>query len=201
MPGLLRLGAVDFAKICQFEAESIQIWPHDLHSYRALSIVRLFWFQLETACYRFPIKLLVQWAAPTAAFLSVWNPMLAKLYLVVVSLIYMGLAIWSSVQSSVTSGKVGFELKGGAGQSEFMTVYGGLEFGIALVLLATLFRDNTINFGVLAGVLIHVSLVVFRSISFFCYSDIGSFTYRLAAGEWLITLLGVAILFFNSESH
>lgn len=127
--------------------------------------------------------------------------MIAKIYIAIVSVIYMGLAIWCSIQPSVTSEKVGFELKGGSGQSEFMTVYGGLEFGVALVLLATLFRESTVNYGVLACVLIHASLVLFRTISFFCYSDIGSFTYKLAAGEWVITLLGIAILFLNSKSQ
>ncbi len=124
--------------------------------------------------------------------------MIAKIYLVFVSVIYLALAIWCSVQPDVTSEKVGFELKGGAGQSEFMTVYGGLEFGLALVLLATLFRSETVGFGVLACVLIHGSLVVFRTISFFCFTDIGAFTYKLAIGEWIITLLGIAILYFHS---
>lgn len=125
--------------------------------------------------------------------------MIAKIYLGFVSLIYIALAIWCSVQPNVTSDKVGFELKGGSGQSEFMTVYGGLEFGLALVLLATLIRNETVRFGVLACVLIHGSLVVFRSISLVCYSDIGAFTYRLAIGEWVITLLGIAILFLGTR--
>ena len=126
--------------------------------------------------------------------------MIAKIYITIVALIYFGLAIWCSVQPSVTSAKVGFELKGGSGQSEFMTVYGGLEFGIALVLIASLFRNETVTYGVLACVLIHVSLVVFRTISFFCFSEIGSFTYKLAAGEWVITLLGIAILYFRNRT-
>ena len=124
--------------------------------------------------------------------------MIAKINLIIVSAIYIGLAIWCSIQPNVTSEKVGFELKGGTGQSEFMTVYGGLEFGLALALLATLFRAETVGFGVLACVLVHGSLVVFRSISFFCYNDIGAFTYKLAIGEWMITLLGIAILYLHS---
>lgn len=126
--------------------------------------------------------------------------MIAKLYLAVVSLIYFSLAIWCSVQPEVTSKKVGFELKGGSGQSEFMTVYGGLEFGIALVLLASLFRADSVGLGVLACVLIHASLVVFRTISFFCYSDIEPFTYKLAIGEWIITLVGLAILYWQPRN-
>jgi hypothetical protein len=126
--------------------------------------------------------------------------MVAKIYLAIVALVYIGLAIWCSVQPSVTSEKVGFELKGGSGQSEFMTVYGGLEFGLGLVLLASMFRAETLTFGVLACVLIHGSLVLFRSISFFCFTDFDNFTYKLAIGEWIITLVGIAILYFRSRS-
>ena len=122
------------------------------------------------------------------------NFMIAKTYIIAVALIYIGLSVWCTVSPDVTSRKVGFELKGGTGQSEFMTVYGGLEFGLALVLLGTLFKPELVTYGVLSSVLIHGSLVLFRSVSFFMYSNIGSMTYKLAIGEWVILLLGVAIL-------
>ena len=123
--------------------------------------------------------------------------LIAKLFVGLVGVLYMGLAIWCSVQPTVTSQKVGFEMIGGSGKSEFMTVYGGLEFGIALLLLATLFRSETVTYGLWAALLIHGSLVVFRTISFFLYSDIGSFTYRLAIGEWVIFLVSAALLYFT----
>ena len=123
--------------------------------------------------------------------------MLARGYLIVVGLLYMALAIWCSVQPGVTSKKVGFELIGGSGQSEFMTVYGGLEFGLALILLLAAFREGTVTYGVWACVLIHGSLVLFRTISFVTFSGIDPFTYRLATGEWVITLLGILILWLR----
>ncbi len=126
--------------------------------------------------------------------------LLARIYLVAVSLVYAALSIWCSVSPEVTSEKVGFELKGGSGQSEFMTVYGGLEFGLALVLLLPVFRQETVSYGVLACVLIHGSLCLFRTISFFVFSDIGPMTYKLATGEWIIFLLGLLILCFQRES-
>jgi hypothetical protein len=126
--------------------------------------------------------------------------MIAKIYLIAVSLIYIGLAMWCSFQPSITSQKVGFELKEGTGQSEFLTVYGGLEFGLGLVLLAALFNDETLRFGVLACLLIHCSLVVFRSIGFFIFTDIDPFTYRLAIGEWVIALAGIAIYFMRTPT-
>lgn len=126
--------------------------------------------------------------------------LLARIYLIAVSAIYLALAVWCSVSPMSTSEKVGFELKGGSGQSEFMTVYGGLEFGLALVLLIPVFKQETVSYGVLACVLVHGSLCLFRTISLFSFSDIGPMTYKLAIGEWVIFLLGAAIWYFNRQS-
>jgi hypothetical protein len=123
--------------------------------------------------------------------------LIAKIFIGLVGVMYMGLAIWCSVQPNITAKKVGFEMIGGSGKSEFMTVYGGLEFGIAVLLLATLFRSETVTYGLWAAMLLHGSLVLFRTISFFAYSDIGSFTYRLAIGEWVIFLISAALLVFT----
>ena len=127
--------------------------------------------------------------------------MLAKIYLVIVALLYLGLALWCSFQPGVTSKKVGFELIGGSGKSEFLAVYGGLEFGLALVLLASVFKPETVGYGLIACVLIHASLVLFRSIGFFCFRDFDSMTYQLAIGEWVIMLLGIAIMFIRSKNN
>lgn len=125
--------------------------------------------------------------------------MMSKIYLSIVAVLYLALAGWCTLQPEVTSSKVGFELTGGSGQSEFMTVYGGLEFGLAAVLFASMLRTNTVRFGVEACVLIHVSLVVFRTLSFFVFDQIDGFTYRLAIGEWVIALLGILILCAKTE--
>lgn len=118
----------------------------------------------------------------------------AKLVVGLTSLIYFALSIWCSLQPEVTSHKVGFELRGGSGQSEFLTVYGGLEFGLALILAATLWQNETVIYGLWVSTLIHGSLVIFRTIAFFRFSDFESFTYRLAVGEWIILAITIILL-------
>ncbi|MCP4463122.1 MAG: hypothetical protein GY819_10045, partial [Planctomycetaceae bacterium] len=117
------------------------------------------------------------------------------------ALIYTALAIWCSLQPAITSEKVGFTLQGDSGKSEFMTVYGGLELGLALVLFACVFRPEFTIPGVLACVLIHGSLVVFRTISLVLYPAVEPLTWRLAAGEWGILLAGCAILWFSRSAQ
>lgn len=123
--------------------------------------------------------------------------MIAKTYLIATALIYAALAIWCSLQPNITSAKVGFSLEGDTGRSEFLTVYGGLEMGLALILLACVFRPEFTTAGVVGCVLIHGSLVAFRSVSLVLYPAVESLTWRLAIGEWVIFLAGLAILWMT----
>lgn len=127
--------------------------------------------------------------------------MAAKFFLILVSLLYFGLAIWCCIRPELTSNKVGFELINDSGRSEFMTVYGGLEFGIAAIFLAAALRPSWVAGGLLACTCIHASLVLFRTISLFTYADIGSFTYRLAIGEWVIFIAGLVLIWFTTPKR
>ena len=109
------------------------------------------------------------------------------------------LAVWCSVSPAVTSEKVGFDLKPGSGQSEFLVIYGGLELGLALIFLLPLVRADYLTSSLLACVLVHVCLVAFRTISLFLYNDISSMTYKLAVGEWVIMILAVVCMFYSSN--
>jgi hypothetical protein len=125
--------------------------------------------------------------------------MIAKVFLALVGAMYLGLAVWCSVSPAVTSEKVGFELEPGSGQSEFLVIYGGLEFGLALIFLLPLVRADYLTSSLLACVLIHACLVAFRTLSLFLYSDISSMTYRLAVGEWVILVLALYCMFFSNN--
>lgn len=126
--------------------------------------------------------------------------MIAKTYLTIVSLLYFGLAMWCTFAPAETSEKIGFTLNGGSGKSEYMTVYGGLEFGLALVLIVFAWRPAMAGEGVLVCVLIHAALVLFRTVSVFWFSDIEPMTWKLAAGEWVILLLGLAAMFYSVKT-
>ncbi len=122
--------------------------------------------------------------------------MIARIFLSIVGLLYLALAIWCSLQPQITSDKVGFQLKGGSGLAEFVTVYGGLEFGMALMFLLPWLRPDWTTPLLVACVLIHGSLVLFRTWSLFRFSEFEPMTRNLAISEWLIFLAGLAVLYF-----
>lgn len=119
--------------------------------------------------------------------------LIARIYLAVVGLLYAGLAFYCSLKPGAAAAKVGFERLGDSGKSEFLTVYGGLEFGLALVLLAPVVRPATTAYALFACLAVHGSLVAFRAVSVVLYRDISPFTTRLAVGEWVIFLLSLAV--------
>lgn len=117
-----------------------------------------------------------------------------RFFLALVGVAYIGLGIWCAVAPLKTSRAVGFDLHPGQGQSEFLTVYGGLEVALGLLFLWPLFRSDGIDFSLGACLVVHACLVVFRTIGFFIYTGFGMTTYCLAGLEWTICLLA-AVLF------
>lgn len=120
-----------------------------------------------------------------------------RVFLTAIGLLYVYLAVWCSVQPVETSRLVGFQLVPGSGQSEFLTVYGGLELGLALILLWPLLRADATQQALINCTLIHGCLVFFRSAGFVLYSGIEQMTWKLAAGEWVIFLFGCVLLFWS----
>jgi hypothetical protein len=125
------------------------------------------------------------------------NPV--QLFLLLVGVAYIALALWCAIRPAQTSESVGFRLQPGAGQSEYFVVYGGLQLGLGLVFLWPLLRDQDPAYALFVCLLVHASLVVFRSISFVLYTGIGTTTYILSGIEWVI-FLGAAILSLRKSS-
>lgn len=125
---------------------------------------------------------------------------MARIYLTIVGLLYAGLAAWCTFSPMATSAKVGFELPGDSGKSEFMTVYGGLEFGMALIFLMPLLRKDATAFSLIGCICIHASLVAWRSVSLMIYQEFGSMTTKLAIGEWVLLLSAIGIWFATRKS-
>ncbi|QDU73952.1 hypothetical protein Pan97_09520 [Bremerella volcania] len=125
----------------------------------------------------------------------------ARIFLAIVGAAYLILGIWCAVAPAQTSKSVGFDLEPGSGQSEYFTVYGGLEFAWGLIFLMPLVMTDAIRPILIACVLIHGTAVIFRAISFFLFTGMGTTTYALAGVEWVIFLASAAILAYVSTIH
>src|SRR5690349_19060652 len=111
---------------------------------------------------------------------------MSRAFLAVVGAIYVILAAWCAIQPQKTADSIGFTLQEGSGQSEYLTVYGGLQLAAGLLFLLPLARDEATPWMLTACLVIHACLVLFRSAGFFLYSGISTTTYVLAAIEWAV---------------
>jgi hypothetical protein len=120
---------------------------------------------------------------------------MVRIYLAVVGIAYLFLGIWCSVAPGQTSKSVGFDLRPGSGQSEYLVVYGGLELAIGLFLIWPIFGASDPSAALRFCLILHGCLVLFRTMSFFLFSEVHTTTYVLAGVEWAIFLWGVAVSF------
>ncbi len=118
---------------------------------------------------------------------------MARIFVCLIGSLYVFLGIYCSLLPARASKTVGFQLNPGSGQSEFLTVYGGLEVGMGLVFLLPLLRPGETEFALRACFIIHGCLVLFRSIGFVVFRNFESATYSLAFGEWIIFLASAAL--------
>jgi len=118
-----------------------------------------------------------------------------RIFLAFVGFAYIGLGIWCAVAPQKASSAVGFMLQPGQGQSEFLTVYGGLEVALGLLFVWPIYKSEEVAYPLLVCLVVHACLVLFRTIGFFIYTGFETTTYVLAALEWGI-FQGAAVLFF-----
>ena len=123
--------------------------------------------------------------------------MLIRGFLALVGVVYVGLGGWCLARPEQTARSVGFELIPGAGVSEYMVVYGGLELAIGLLFLQPLVRPDRLSAMLEACFLIHLCLVLVRSWTLLAIPGSPSFTKSLAMGEWVILLLSAVCLWMH----
>ena len=114
---------------------------------------------------------------------------IARFFLGFTGFIYLLLGIWCAVAPEKTAKGVGFELQPGQGQSEFFTVYGGLEVGLGIFFLWPIFRPDDLMMPLLACFTVHLCLVLF------IYTNFSSTTIILASIEWVI-FVATAVFYF-----
>ncbi len=113
---------------------------------------------------------------------------MARTFLAVVGAIYLGLALWCMAQPEKTAGSLGLSLKPGSGQSEYFTVYGGMQLALGLFFLAPLVRPEMLSTALLISLVFHGCLVLCRTVSFTLFSGVVNPTWYFAASEWVLFL-------------
>jgi hypothetical protein len=125
------------------------------------------------------------------------TPLMLKAYLLVNGVLYVIFALWCTFMPEKTAGYLGFAFKSGSGKSEYMTVYGGLEFGIALFFLAAGLKPELAQAGLLFALMFYGSLAVWRIYTFITVADIQKPTYYFGTSEIILAIMAAALYVFK----
>lgn len=120
-----------------------------------------------------------------------------KIYLLVASAIYAGLAVWCTLAPEKTARGVGLSFLEPAGRVEFLTVYGGLEAGMALFFALCAFNPSLARAGLLFGLVSFGALATWRLVSLLLISETGTTPFYLLSVEGLM-FLAAAWLYFRT---
>lgn len=111
-------------------------------------------------------------------------------YLYLNAAIYLVFAAWCAIAPARTAAAVGYASLTRSGQTEYLTIYGGLQLGLAF-LFAWLAWSQQMRTGLVLALALYVPIVLFRSVGLMRWWPVDTTTLLLAATEWL--MLGVGL--------
>ena len=120
---------------------------------------------------------------------------MAAIYLYFNAAIYAVFALWCALRPDATAANVGFTALSNGGKSEYLAVYGGLQWGLALIFLILAARPDLQRLGLLLSIALYAPIVLHRAIGLVRYAPGGAMTGALAAFEVLLLLAAVALWF------
>jgi hypothetical protein len=105
---------------------------------------------------------------------------------------YLVFALWCALRLDATSQSLGYVALSNGGRVEYLTVYGGLQWGLALVFAWFAFKPELHRTGVLVALALYAPLVLHRTIGLLRFGPVESLT-RVVAGLELV-MLALAVL-------
>lgn len=114
------------------------------------------------------------------------STLMTRTFLFVNAALYILFALWCTIAPTKTAQAVGLGFRSGSGKSEYITVYGGLEFGVAMFFLVAALRPEFRTAGLLFGLLFYGGLILWRLPGLLTIPDIAKTTYFFAAAELLL---------------
>ena len=122
---------------------------------------------------------------------------MVKAYLLLNAGLYILFALACTLMPERSARVVGLAFGSPSGKSEYITVYGGLEFGVAMFFLVAALRPEFRTAGLLFALLFYGALVLWRIPTLLMISGIGRATFGFAAAEFVLGALAAALWFTN----
>lgn len=117
-------------------------------------------------------------------------------YLYLNSALYAVFALWCTVQWKNTSANLGYRSLDNSGSSEYLVIYGGLQWGLAASFF-WLANDPALRItGLRLALAIYIPIVVYRLVTIWQFQPVSGMTKLVGAME-VALLLAALVLFLQ----
>ena len=116
-------------------------------------------------------------------------------YLWLNAALYAAFAAWCTLRWASTAQALGFGALDAGGRSEYLTVYGGLQLGLAIVFACTALRPELQRSGLLFALALYVPIVLFRAASAIGHWPLPRTTAAVAVLELVLLAAALALWF------
>lgn len=114
-------------------------------------------------------------------------------YLYLNALLYFTFGVWMTLSPWKTAASVGYQELSAGGRSEFLTIYGGLQIGLAAFFALAASVGEFHSAGVLFALCLYVPLVFYRAITIVKYWPVKNNTLMIGALELALALGAIAL--------
>lgn len=118
---------------------------------------------------------------------------MAAIYLYLNAAMYAVFALWCALRLDSTAANLGYTALSASGRSEYLTVYGGLQWGLALVFAYTAMKPELQRPGIMIAIALYAPIVLHRTYSLLRFGPVESLTRIVAGLEIAMLLAAIAI--------
>ena len=115
-----------------------------------------------------------------------YNPPMIRAYLLFNAALYVLFSAWCTLAPDKTAAGIGLGLRSGSGRSEYITVYGGLQLGLAIFFGIAGLRAEYRTAGLIFALCLYGALVAFRLVTIITVPGLERMTYITGGLEMVL---------------
>jgi hypothetical protein len=116
-----------------------------------------------------------------------------KLYLIINAAVYAALAVFCTARHGAAARGSGYTALSDGGHSEYLTVYGGLQLGLAVAYAWTATNAALIRPALIFSVCLYLPIVIYRVITVFLFKVRSPVTLGTGALEFILLVAALVL--------
>ena len=113
------------------------------------------------------------------------------LYLYLNAALYALFAVWCTVAATKTSHTIGYLALSSGGRSEYLVIYGGLQFGLAAIFYLCARDSAFLKLGIAIALALYVPIVLYRAVTIARFWPVAGATLATGALETVLLVWAI----------